>query len=160
ALIDVHQFLYPPSRLRYLRVTLFPETGNEEDKPTITGVAVFRSVKEPGEYLTQPAHLEARQPTPVQGAPGSSWYIDLGGEATWCERLRFEIDDADFARHWELSALQDDLNFRLVTQGEWRRRPGAPKTPLEIDFPAEVLTRRLRLDVVDNRNQPLNITGV
>ena len=160
AIIDVHQFTYPPSRLRYLRVQVFPETGNEQDKPTITGVAVFHSVKEPGEYLTQPAHLEPRQPTPVLGSPGSTWYIDLGSEATWCERLRFEIDDADFARHWELSAEEDDLTFRPLTQGEWRRRPGAAKTAIEIELPAEVLTKRLRLQVVDNRNQPLNITAV
>jgi hypothetical protein len=159
-LIDVHRFSYPPSRLRYLRVTVFPEAGNEDDKPTISGTAVFRSVKEPGEYLTLPAHLESRQAAPVLGAPGSSWYIDLGGEATWCERLRFEIDEADFARHWELSALQDDLTFRSVAQGEWRRRPGAAKTPLEIELPNEVLTRRLRLEVVDNRNKPLSITAV
>jgi hypothetical protein len=159
-IIDVHRFTYPPSRLRYLRETLFPEAGNEEDKPAIAGVAVFHSVKEPGEYLTQPARLEARQATPVQGAPGSSWYIDLGGEATWCERLRFEIDDPDFARQWELSALGDDLTFRPVTQGEWRRRPGAAKTALDIELPHEVLTRRFRLEVVDNRNKPLTITSV
>lgn len=159
-IIDVHQFTYPPSRLRYLRVQVFPETGNDQDKPTITGVAVFHSVKEPGEYLTQPARLEPRQATPVMGSPGSSWFIDLGSEATWCERLRFDIEDADFARHWELSAEEDDLTFRPLTQGEWRRRPGAAKTAMEIELPSEVLTKRLRLQVVDNRNPPLNITAV
>ena len=123
AVIDVHRLAYPASRLRYLRVRVFPETGNDDDKPTIANVEIFQSIKEPGEYQTLPANLGLRQATPVMGSPGSTWYIELASEATWCGGLRFEVEDADFARQWELSALQDDLTFQPLTQGEWRRRP-------------------------------------
>ena len=154
----MHRLFYPISRLRYLRVHVFPEAGNEEDKPTISSITVFHTVIEPGEYQTLSARLEPRQATPVLGAPGSTWFIDFEGGATWCQRLHFEIEDADFARNWELSAEEDDMTFRPLTQGEWRRRPGAAKTPLEIDLPTEVLAKRLRLQIVDDRNKPLNIT--
>jgi len=77
--IDIHRLTYPVSRLRYLRVQVFPETGNDEDKPNIVSASVFHSVKEPGEYQTLRADLEPRQATPVLGAPGSSWFINLGG---------------------------------------------------------------------------------
>ena len=160
AVIDVHRLTYPASRLRYLRVQVFPEAGNADDKPTIASVAIFHSIKEPGEYQTLPAGLGPRQPTPVMGSPGSTWYIELGADATWCGRLSFEVEDADFARQWELSALKDDLTFQPLAGGEWRRRPGAAKTPLEIDLPAEVLAKQLKLQVVDDRNRPLTIGSV
>jgi hypothetical protein len=93
------------------------------------------------------------------GAPGSTWFIDFESGATWCQRLHFEVEDADFARNWELSAEEDDMTFRPLTQGEWRRRPGAAKAPLEIDLPMDVLAKRLRLQIVDDRNKSLNITS-
>jgi Protein of unknown function (DUF3999) len=160
AVIDVHRLTYPASRLRYLRVRVFPEAGNDDDKPTIANVAILHSIKEPGEYQTLPASLGQRQPTPVMASPGSTWDIELAPEATWCGQLRFEVQDADFARQWELSALRDDLTFQLLAQGEWRRRPGAAKTPLEINLPTEVLAKRLRLQVIDDRNKPLTISNV
>jgi hypothetical protein len=44
----------------------------------------------------------------------------------------------------------------VVASGQWRRRAGTPRVPLEISF-NEVYAHRLRLSVTDNRNPPLNI---
>jgi hypothetical protein len=156
--IDVRRLHYPTSRFRYLRVQLLADSGNRDDAPTLRSVGVYRSVQVPGEYVTLPATLGPRDAVRADGAPGSAWILNLGG-AVPCERLTFEAADEDFARTYKLEILHDEGEPpQYVTAGEWRRRAGAERRPLEIRFP-EVVARRLRLEVTDYRNPPLTLTA-
>jgi hypothetical protein len=155
--IDVRRLRYPPSRFRYLRVQVQPDTGNKDDAPTIRSVSVYRSVHLPGEYVTLPAGLSARDAVKAEGGPGSAWILNLGG-AVPCERLSFEVAEDDFVRSYYLEVLEDEGPPRFVAAGEWRRRAGAERRPLEIRFP-ELIARRLKLTVTDQRNPPLTVTA-
>lgn len=157
--IDVHRLRYPPSRFRYLRVRVFPESGNDDDRPVITSVAVFRSIQVPAEYATLPAFLGAREADRVDRTQGSVWTIQLTGESAWCEKLTFETQDREFVRAFRLELLEPGEGPRTLAQGEWRRRDEGNPRPLEITFP-EVLARSFRLLVTDYRNPSLNLTSV
>jgi hypothetical protein len=158
--IDIHTLHYPVSRLRYLRVHVFPDSGNDSDKPEITSMTVYHSVRIPGEYVTQTALLGSREPVRVRGGlPGSAWMIDLGGSNVPCEQLRLDIAEDDLARPFTLEVADPNEPTRPLTSGELRRRAGAERKPLEIQFP-EVAARRLRLVVTDFRNPPLTLRSV
>jgi hypothetical protein len=159
-LIDVHKLRYPPSRFRYLRVRVYPDTSLEADNPTLQSAVVLRTTQVAGEYQTLPARLGVREPERGPGgAPASAWTIDFGGEAAPCERLSFDVSDEDFVRAYSLETAQGDEPRRVIASSEWRRRAGAERQPLEIQFP-EVMVRGLRLVVTDYRNPPLTVTGV
>ena len=157
--VDVRKLHYPASRFRYVRVREFPESGNEDDRPEIAQVTVYHSTRLPGEYVTLPATLGARQAEPADGAPGSAWYIDFGGQTVPCEQLSFDVSDNDFVRSYRLEKADPDEPPGVLATGEWRRRAGTEIRPMEISF-GEVRARRLRLIVTDYRNPPLNLTAV
>jgi len=159
-LIDVHTLQYPVSRLRYLRVTVFAESGNEKDRPEITSAVVYRSIMLPGEYVTLPAHLRSREPVRAGGGlPGSAWLIDFGGESVPCEKLLIDVADNDFVRPYALELADRDEPVRQLASGEWRRRAGSERKPVEVQFP-EVMAERLRLGVTDYANPPLTLRSV
>jgi hypothetical protein len=176
--------IYPLTRLRYLRLRVYPDPGVKDDAPTVASVAVLESTRIAGEELTLPGRLGLRQAVPTESGPGSSWDIDLGGSSVPCSRLSFDIVDDDFVRDYRLEVLPDDSDPRnsprdrrgptekypgyyrdsaamggFVTGGVWRRRAGMAHEQMEIVFP-EVRASRLRLLVTDNRNPPLNIGSV
>jgi hypothetical protein len=157
--IDIHKVRYPASRFRYLRVRVLPDSGNPEDTPAISAVAVYRSVEVRGESVTLPAMLEAREAVPADQGPGSAWYVGFGGYAVPCEQLTIDIAERDFVRPFRLEKADPDEPRSVIATGEWRRRAGSEAKPIEVRFP-EVRARRLRLVVTDYRNPPLNLTGV
>jgi hypothetical protein len=165
-LIDVRRFTYPVCRYRYLRVRVYPDASLEADAPAITSVVVSRAVQVPGEEVTLPASLGAREPVPADGGPGSAWVIDLGARVP-CERLLFDVNDDEFVRSFRVEAADTDATlpsladtrWRQIQFGEWRRRAGEEHRPMEIRF-NEVQARRLRLVVTDFRNPSLNLTAV
>src|SRR5439155_1421915 len=63
--VDVRRLHYPASRFRYVRVRVFPESGNEDDQPQIAQVTIYHSTRLPGEYVTLPATLGPRQAEPA-----------------------------------------------------------------------------------------------
>jgi hypothetical protein len=158
--IDVHDFRYPVSRFRYLRVQVQPDRSLEDDKPVLQSVSVLRSIQVPGEYITLPANLEPREAVPAEGGPGSAWVIDLGARVP-CEKLTFDIRDEEFARSYLLQTADKDerASSAFIARGEWRRRRGEKVEPLVISF-REITARRLRLVVTDYRNPPLAIDAV
>src|SRR5262249_34058220 len=157
---DIHSIRYSASRFRYVRLRVFPESGNDEDTPSISSATIYRSTQIAGEYVTRQATLGNREPVKAVGGPGSAWYIDFWGrEAAPCEQLSFDIFDDDFVRTYQLERADEDGAHEVIARGEWRRRAGVAAKPMEIRF-AEVTTRRLRLIVTDYRNSPLSITAV
>ncbi len=156
---DVHRFPYPVSRFRYLRVQVFPDRSVEADAPEITAAGVFHTVRVPGEDMTLPATLGAREAVRAPEGPGSAWMIDFGGDQVPVDHLRVDASDDEFTRPYQLEVLGEENQRRVVAQGEWRRRRGREPRPLEIVFP-EVAARRLRLVVTDYRNPPLNLVGL
>jgi hypothetical protein len=156
---DVHAFTYPVSRFRYLRVHVFPDRSLEADAPEITSVGVFRSVRVRGEDVTLPANLSPREPVRAADGPGSAWTIEFGGNQVPVSRLDVDVADDEFTRPFQLEEVGEENVRRVVAQGEWKRRRGPERRPLEVVFP-ETMARRLRLVVTDYRNPPLNLLNV
>lgn len=158
--IDIHDFRYPFSRFRYLRVQVGPDRSVEEDKPNLESVSVLRSIQLPAENITLPATLGPREAVQAEGAPGSAWFIDLGARVP-CEKLSFDASEEEFVRPYLLQPIHPDErpSSAYIARGEWRRQRGEKKEPLEISF-QEVTARRLRLVVTDHRNAPLTLEGV
>jgi len=94
-----------------------------------------------------------------QGAPSSSWTIDLGARVP-CDRLALTIDDESFSRSFQVEVIDDPQNLRLVASGELARRVGEEKRPLTISFDEEVHARKLRLLITDYSNPTLSISGI
>ncbi len=153
--VDVHDASYPPSRFRYLRLRVFPDRGLADDVPVVMSAAALHVVQLPGEDVTLPANLGARQPEPADGGPGSVWAIDFGGYAVPVERLTFDVTDQEFVRPYRLELVDGEGNRQHLASGQWQRTLGEGR-PLEIKF-NEVTARRLRLVVTDFRNQPLDL---
>src|SRR5579871_682028 len=150
---------YPVSRYRYVRVHVFPDASNPGDTFKILKVTVRRTVQVPGRYLTLPAQLGPREAVRGDGGPASAWPIDFGGMTTLCERLSFDIADAQFVRPYRLEMANPDEIHQVIARGDWRRQPGGEVKPIEIEFP-ETRARRLRLVITDFANPPLNLIGV
>lgn len=158
--IDVHDFRYPFSRYRYLRVQVWPDRSLEDDKPVLESVSILHSIQLPKENVTLPATLGPREAVQADGASGSAWLIDLGARVP-CQKLSFDVGEAEFVRHYSLQSVHpdEDSPSTQLAQGEWRRQRGDPKEPLEISF-SEVTARRLRFVVADHRNAPLTVESV
>jgi hypothetical protein len=169
---DLNSLTFAASRFRFVRVRVQPDPNRvtadrEPDRVRTTEVNVMRHVEDPGERLTQEATLLPRDPVRTNGMPGSAWIIDLGGENVPCDRIEVDIADSEFARDFMIEAEYPSgplrqLRFTYVGMMEsplWQRKPGEPKRPLVANF-QEVLTRRLKLSVTDNRNPPLSIRSI
>lgn len=155
---------YAPSRYRYLRITVNQDRQVDDDPVKIGKVTVRRRVKMPGEIEPRTVPFGEREPVRADGAPGSAWIIDLGGDAVPCDRIMVEIADAEFHRNYriEYAGLPDSGEpFRRISggRGVWRRRAGEEKTEMVAEF-GEVRAARLKLVVTDHRNPPLQIQSV
>ena len=107
-------------------------------------LSVFHRVEVPGEYVTRPAILRPREAVRAYGAPGSAWIIDLGGDQVPVERLAFDVDDSDFSRPSSWSRSAGTGPALVIARGEWRRRQGDERKPLEIQLSNETTAHRLR----------------
>ena len=150
---------YPTSRYRYLRVRVYADELTDKVAPGITFVKVMLTVREQGQQTTWDVWVPPYQLLRHQGAPASSWTIDLGGRVP-CDRLIIDADDESFARPFQLEDIQDPQNIRLVAEGELTRRLSEERRPLVITFENQVLTRKLRLRVADYNNPTLSITSI
>jgi hypothetical protein len=157
--VELNRVNYPTSRYRYLRVRVFADELTDKQAPTIAGVKVTMAVRQQGELTTWPAAVPPYELLRREGAPASSWTIDLGGHVP-CDRLILEIDNESFSRPFLVEAIDDPDNIRLVTSGTLTRRIGEERHSLVIIFDKEERTRKLRLVINDYSNQLLTITGI
>jgi hypothetical protein len=157
--VESNRVSYPTSRYRYLRVRVFADEPTDKQAPVITGVKVVMAVRERGELTTWDVNVPPYQLLRNQGAPASSWTIDLGARVP-CDRLTLEVGDESFSRPFQLEAVDDPQNIRLVASGELTRRIGETRRPLVITFDNEEQARKLRLLVTDYNNQMLSISSI
>ena len=114
-MVDIRWLRYTPSRFRYLRVRVLPDRSRPDDVPEFSSLAIYHTVREPGEYVTREAQLGAREAVRAVSGPGSAWIIDLGGRQVPCEKLSIAVATAEFVRPFVVEML--------------RKRPD--ETPLE-----------------------------
>ncbi len=155
------RLVYPSSRYRYLRLRVERDPQVDKKAVPLGNVIVRRLVEIPGEFVTFPVQISPREPVRAGAGPGSAWTFDLGGANVPCEKLLLEIADAEFARDYSIQKAgraDSEERFQPVWSGQWSRRAGMPRRPLEADF-SEQLAARLKLVVTDFRNPPLELTG-
>ena len=157
---DDREVSYGVSRFRYLRVRVAPDPAVEGDAPSIPEVRVLRTIRVAGLEKPWPAALGPRTPIRDSGAYASEWFIALpGSERVPWSRLEIDAAEDSFTRTYRVETA-DDLGqtslHPVVAQGEWNRT-SAKRSPLVVVFPSEVPAKRLRLVIVDQRNDPLTI---
>lgn len=157
--VESSRVTYPTSRYRYLRVRVFRDELTDDRAPQITSVRVIMAINVKGELTTWGVPVPSYQLLRNQGAHASQWTIDLGGRVP-CDRLALNIEDASFSRRFQLEAVDDPENVRLIATGELTRHVGDAAKPLVITFDDEVHSRKLRLLVTDYSNQTLSISSI
>lgn len=150
---------YPISRYKYLRARIFADELTDRGAPVVVEARVSMAFRQQGERATWIAALGDYQLLRNQGAPASAWTIDLGGRVP-CDRLILEVADESFSRPFQLEAVDDPQNIKLVASGELTRRTGEGQEPLVITFNEEEQVRKLRLLVNDFSNQSLSISSI
>jgi hypothetical protein len=162
--IDARTVSYPVSRFRYLRVQVFPDkTGGDTVNPP--RFKVWQAAEKVGEDFTVRVAVSAREPIPTPAGPGSAWYLSIqdgnrADLAAYWENLSFDLSNSEFSRSYSLETADPGSTVRRLNIGEsrWSRVRGDAQ-PLSATFP-EILARRLRLVVIDNRDPPLQIQAV
>ncbi len=157
--VESNRVSYPTSRYRYLRVRIFADELTSKQAPVITGANVTMALREKGELTSWTAVVQSYQLLRNQGAPASAWPIDLGARVP-VDRLALAIDDPSFSRPFQIEAVDDPENIRLVASGELTRRVGEERRPLVVTFDKEENARKLRLLINDYNNQTLNISSI
>jgi hypothetical protein len=157
--VELNRVNYPTSRYRYLRVRVFADELTDDRTPAISAVKVVMAVREKGVPTTWGIAVPPYQLLRNQGAPASAWTIDLGAQVP-CDRLTLEVQEESFSRPFQLEAIDDPQNIRLVASGELTRRTGEARRPLVITFDKEEHARKLRLLITDYSNQTLSITSI
>ncbi|HEX3085985.1 MAG TPA: DUF3999 family protein [Pyrinomonadaceae bacterium] len=147
---------YPTSRYRYLRVRVFADELADKQAPEISSVRAIAAVRQKGERVSWQPALPTNQLLRYQGVPASEWTIDLGARVP-CDRILIDVNAISFSRPYQLEAVDDPQNVRLLASGELKRRVGEEAKPLEIAFDQEEQVRKLRLVVDDYSNQTLPI---
>ena len=127
--VESNRISYSTSRFRYLRVRVFSDELTDTQAPVITGVKVMMAVSAAGELTTWNVAVLPYQLLRHQGAPASAWAIDLGFRVP-CDRVVLGIDDQSFSRPFQVEAIDDPQNIRLVASGELARRIGEERQPL------------------------------
>jgi hypothetical protein len=160
--LRVSRIDYPPSRFRYLRLTVEPDPTREENAFEIGQPVVRRRVVVPGEYITRTVPFRERNAVPTYLGPGSRWRIPLGGQQVPASGLQIQVTNDDFVRNYQIEAggpAEENASFYSADSGVWRRRAGEEPSPLVAQF-SEVKVFELALIVTDNRNPPLDLTEV
>jgi hypothetical protein len=157
--VESSRVSYPTSRYRYLRVRVLADELTDKQAPQIGEVKVLMAVREKGDQTTWNVDVARFDSVRNQGAPASAWTIDLGFRVP-CDRLTIEIGDESFSRPFQVEAVDDPQNVRLIASGELTRRIGEASRPLVIYFVKEEQVRKLRLLMNDFSNQTLSITSI
>jgi hypothetical protein len=158
-LVHVKSVTYPASRYRYVRARVYRDPEVDTADVPLSSVAVRRTVDVPGEDAVLTVEVGAREAVRTGGAPGSAWILDLKHNNVPCERLRVHVADAEFARYYGVATVAPEgtrFPFQTIGGGEWQRRPGDRRDPIEARF-NETFASRLRLTVTDHRNPPLRV---
>ena len=150
---------YPTSRYRYLRVKVSRDQLTDKETPQITGVKVMMAVRDQGVLSSWDVDVPPYQLQRNQGAHAAAWLLDLRGRVP-CDRLVLAIEEGSFSRPFQVEAIDDPENARLIATGELTRHVGDETKPLTIYFNQEETVRKLRLQITDYSNPPLNILGV
>jgi hypothetical protein len=132
---------------------------SDSQAPRITEVKVMMAQREEGELTTWDLAVPYYQLLRNEGAPASAWLIDLGGRVP-CDRLALNIAEPSFSRPFQVEAVDDPQNARLIATGELSRRLGEEPKSLVIRFDDEQYVRRLRLIITDHSNQPVSINSI
>lgn len=164
--ISLDSLTYPPSRARYLRVRVEPDSLRV-DEFRVMEVRVLRHVEIPERLRIEAVDFGKREPVRRYGVPGSSWTIDLGGDQVPCSQIEVDVADREFARDVSFEIDMLDVTWGRRTflpvfpsmDPTWQRRPGEKIQPMVTKF-TEFQTRRLRIFVADHRNPPLTIQAV
>ncbi len=151
--------MYPSSRYRYLRVKVSRDQLTDDETPRVTSVKVMMAVREKGQLSTWNVFVPPYQLLRNQGAHASAWILDFGARVP-CDRLSLEIADESFSRPFQVDAIDDDQNVRLLATGDLTRHAGEEPKPLVIVFNEEVNVRKLRLQITDYSNPTLNIQTI
>ncbi|HKU73675.1 MAG TPA: DUF3999 family protein [Pyrinomonadaceae bacterium] len=150
---------YPTSRYRYLRVKVSRDQLTDHQAPEITNVKVTMAVREKGWRAAWNVPVPSYQLLRNQGAHASAWIIDIGAR-TPCDQLSLAIADESFSRPFQVEAIDDDQNVRLVATGDLTRRVGDQQKPLVIVFNQEEKVRQFRLQITDYSNPTLDINSI
>ena len=153
--LEQHRIGYPESRQRYLRLHITRDPQSDTATPVISDVHVQRRVQAKGELAQFPLTFGGREPDRHSGRPASVWNFDAGAGLP-ISRLQLTVTSGRFSRPFELAAVDDPASPRILASGEVHDTTLAG--PLLIDFP-EQYARRLRLTVIDDRNEPLSLVG-
>ena len=156
--VEQQSIPYPVSRYRFLRVSVDRDLQTDQSAPELKGVRVRRLIRLQGEFTQVMGSMEPRQSDRLHGRAASIWRIDLGGRIP-VERITVAPAEGDYSRPFELEA-DDDPNASIqLASGELvhHDKPGFARA--KIDF-AERFARHLKLTVIDDRNEPLPISGV
>jgi hypothetical protein len=157
--LESNHVSYPTSRYRYLRVRVNADELSDDRAPEIGELQVLRSVHEEGALSTWQVSVPDYQLLRNQGAHATAWTIDFGARVP-CSRLSLTIDDASFYRPFQVEAVDDPQNPRLLASGTLSRRAGEKPDPEEITFDQEEHVQRIRLQVIDYSNQTLTISAI
>ena len=150
---------YPMSRYRYLRVRVSRDPITDRDTPQVTSVKVMMAVREKGWPSTWDVPVPSYQLQRNEGAHATVWTLDLGGRVP-CDRLSLEIAEDSFSRPFQVEAIDDPQNVRLIASGDLTRHSGDEKKARVIVFNQEQIVRKLRLQITDYSNPTLNITAI
>lgn len=151
---------YPTSRYRYLRLRVQRDPVADKEAPRISGARVWMTMREKGMLTTWQVEVPSYQLLRNQGAHASIWTIDLGARVP-CDRLRLGFHETSFSRPFQVEAIDDPENVRLIATGELRRHVGDdPQRPLEITFDGDHIVRKIRLQITDYSNPTLNIQSI
>lgn len=149
---------YPASRYRYLRLRVSRDQLTDTETPQVTNVKVMMAVREKGWRQTWNVPVPSYQLLRNQGAHASAWIIDLGAR-TPCDQLTLVFGDDSFSRPFQVEAIDDNQNMRLVATGDLTRHAGdEPK--LVIVFNKEENVRQFRLQITDYSNPTLDIKEI
>src|SRR5690349_16764738 len=150
---------YPTSRYRFLRARVGPDERVDKEPPAITSVRVWLAQREKGATVTWQVGVPAYQLQRHDGAPASSWTIDLGGRVP-VDHLLLMTDDQSFSRPFHVEAVDDPQNPRVVASGELTKSAGDRNQVTTIIFDSEEHARKLRLITDDYNNPPLSISSI
>jgi hypothetical protein len=156
---DSERVSYPTSRYRYLRVKVSRDPITDRETPQVTSVQVMMAVREKGLLSTWNVPVPSIQLQRNQGAYATVWTLDLGGRVP-CDRLSLDMVEDSFSRPFQVETIDDLQNVRLIATGDLTRHSGEEKKPLVIYFNEEVVARKLRLQITDYSNPPLNLLSI
>ena len=150
---------YPTSRYRFLRVRVSADERVDKEPPAITGVRVWLARREKGAAVTWHVAVPSYQLQRHNGAPASSWTLDLGGRVP-VDHLLLTTDDHSFSRPFHVEVMDDPQNARVIASGELTKSVGDKDRVTTIIFDNEEHARKLRLITDDYNNSPISITSI